>query len=216
MIRLYKKAVPEEVATAIADRAARYAETRASGRPIPEALASAYKAPEVKRLLREETADKCAYCESKILHIDYGDVEHIKPKDVFHELRYSYDNLTLACGVCNTRKGNYYNEEQPLLNPYVDVPDEHLLAVGPMVLRVPGSDRGLVTQKRLDLNRPALVERRSERLEAIATMADQLARTKLPAIREVLLDAIRQECDDENEYAFVARGYVSSVIGEPE
>ena len=29
----------------------------------------------------DETHGKCAYCESKIKHIDYGDIEHILPKN---------------------------------------------------------------------------------------------------------------------------------------
>ncbi len=214
MIKLHKLPLPGAVAEAIADRAARYAALREAGAEIPLALASAYKSPEIKELLKEETSEKCAYCESKILHIDFGDVEHIKPKETFHELRYSYDNLTLACGVCNNKKRNFYNEETPLLNPYIDEPKDHLMAVGPMVLRMPGSDRGLITQKTLDLNRPSLVERRTERLEAIATMADQLANTKSTAIRAVLLCAIREECSAENEYSFVVSEYTNKVVAQ--
>lgn len=212
MIKLQKRAVPAAVAEAIAERTARYAALRDAGAVVPEALAGAYKAPEVKALLKEETSEKCAYCESKILHIDFGDVEHIKPKDIFHELRFSYENLTLACGMCNNKKRNFYSEETPLLNPYIDEPADHLMAIGPMVLRTPGSSRGLVTQKTLDLNRPSLVERRTERLEAIASMADQLAATKSPAVREVLLGAISDECSAKNEFSFVVSEYASKVV----
>lgn len=214
MIKLNKLPLPAAVASAIAERTARYAKLRDAGAEIPESLASAYKAPEVKALLKEETFEKCAYCESKILHIDFGDVEHIKPKDAFHELRYHYGNLTLACGVCNSRKGNFYSEETPLLDPYVDEPKDHLMAIGPMVLRTPGSDRGFVTQKILELNRPALVERRAERLEAIASMADQLAKTKSPAVREVLVGAINEECSAENEFSFVVSEYANKVFAQ--
>lgn len=214
MIKLQKRLVPAAVAEAIAERAARYAGFRQAGAEIPEGLAGAYKAPEVKALLREETFEKCAYCESKVLHIDFGDVEHIKPKDTFHELRYSYENLTLACGVCNNKKRNFYSEETPLLNPYIDDPKDHLMAIGPMVLRTPGSDRGLVTQKILDLNRPSLVERRTERLEAIASMADQLAKTKSAAVREVLLGAMSDECSAKNEFSFVVSEYANRVVAQ--
>lgn len=214
MIKLQKRPVPAAVAEAIAERAARYAGFREAGAEIPEGLASAYKAPEVKALLREETFEKCAYCESKVLHIDFGDVEHIKPKDTFHELRYSYENLTLACGVCNNKKRNFYSEETPLLNPYIDDPKDHLMAIGPMVLRTPGSDRGLVTQKILDLNRPSLVERRTERLEAIASMADQLAKTKSAAVRAVLLGAMSDECSAKNEFSFVVSEYANKVVAQ--
>lgn len=212
MIKLNKLALPNEIAEKIRGRTEKFAQLSDAGQLIPESLASAYKSPEIKELLRRETADKCAYCESKVPHIDYGDVEHLLPKSVFPELRYNFENLTYACGVCNTKKGNFYCAETPLLNPYEDFPEEHLMPVGPMVLRIPISDRGLVTQKKLDLNRSELVERRQERLEAIASIVDQIARTKNPAIRTVLLDQVAQECDADKEYCFVVRAYVASVL----
>jgi 5-methylcytosine-specific restriction endonuclease McrA len=211
MIKLSKCDLPESISEKIRERTERFAILLAAGEPIPEALASAYKSPEVKELLRRETADKCVYCESKVPHVDHGDVEHLRPKSIFPELRFSYENLTFSCGVCNTKKGDFYCNETPLLNPYEDLPEEHLMPVGPMVLRAPASDRGLITQKRLDLNRTKLVERRQERLEAIATLLDQVARTQSAAIRAVLLDQVDQECSADKEYCFVVRAYVTSV-----
>ncbi|WP_159605004.1 HNH endonuclease [Hydrogenophaga sp. PBL-H3] len=165
----------------------------------------------MKALLRAETSDKCAYCESKVPHVDYGDVEHILPKSVKPELRYDYSNLTYACGICNNKKGEYYDAAMPLLDPYRDQPDEHLIAMGPMVFRSPASDRGLLTQKRLDLNRPSLVEQRAERLEAIATLMDQIARTTNDAIKQVLVEQVERECESDKEYAFVVRSYVQAT-----
>lgn len=211
MIKLNKLALSNAISEKIQARIERYSALLDAGESIPESLASAYKDPEIKELLRCETADKCAYCESKVPHIDYGDVEHLLPKSVFPALRYNYENLTYACGVCNTKKGNFFSADTPLLNPYEDFPEEHLMPAGPMVLRSPTSDRGLITQKRLDLNRSELVERRHERLEAIASIVDQVARTKNPTIRTVLLDQLAQECEADKEYCFVVRAYVASV-----
>lgn len=212
MIRLRKNAIPREVAGKIIERAKRYLNLLENGGTVPEALASAYRDPEIKALLKAETADKCAYCESKVPHVDYGDVEHIVPKSVRPDLRFAYENLTFACSVCNTKKGEYHSDECPLLNPFVDDPSDHLLAAGPMVLRAPGSDRGMVTEKRLELNRASLIERRKERIEGIAALIDQLARTKSNAIRDVLLAQIEDECRDEREYAFVVRAYVEAAL----
>ena len=88
MINLSKLTVPTEIEEKIKQRQQRYNELDASGEQIPDSLASAYRAPEVKELLRHETAEKCAYCESKVLHVDYGDVEHLLPKSKFPHLRY--------------------------------------------------------------------------------------------------------------------------------
>ncbi len=212
MIKLSKLNLPPELAAKITDRTQRYQDLVAAGEPVPDSLSSAYKAAEVKVLLRTETADKCAYCESKIPHVDYGDVEHLLPKSVFPHLRYTYGNLTYACGVCNTRKGDFYSAETPLLNPYEDHPGEHLIPIGPMVMRSPASDRGLLTEKKLALNRTELVERRMERLEAVATLVDQVARTENPVIRSVLVEQIEKECRDDKEYAFVVRAFVASSL----
>ncbi|ABB73430.1 TIGR02646 family protein [Nitrosospira multiformis ATCC 25196] len=212
MIKLNKLTVPPEIAEKIRQRQQHYNELDAKGEQIPDSLASAYKAPEVKELLRCETAEKCAYCESKISHVDYGDVEHLLPKSKFPQLRYSYENLTYTCSVCNTKKGDFFDAQTPLLNPYKDKPEDHLMAVGSMIFFIPGSDRGLVTQKRLALNRSNLVERRGERLESVATLIDQIARTKTSAIREVLLHELKEECEASEEYAFVVRTYVEAVL----
>ena len=68
----------------------------------------------LKAYLLQETHEKCAYCESKITHVDYGDIEHIVPKSVRPDLAVDLGNLTVACGVCNTNKSDYYNEKAPL------------------------------------------------------------------------------------------------------
>lgn len=212
MIKLRKLNVPAEMAEKMNQQQQRYNQLSTSGEEIPDSLASAYGAREVKELLRNETAEKCAYCESKVLHVDYGDVEHLRPKSQFPHLRYSYENLTFACSVCNTKKGNFYDPQTPLLNPYEDVPEDHLMPIGPAVWSVPTSDRGLCTQKRLALNRPELVERRTERLDGIATLVDQIFRTRKPAIRQVLLNELKEECEPNEEYAFVVRAYIKGIL----
>ena len=211
MIRLEKREVPEAIRTKLADRTQRYLALLAAGDTVPESLLNAYRDREVKLLLRAETSDKCAYCESKVPHVGHGDVEHMLPKAVRPDLRFDYNNLTYACAVCNGHKGDFYNAEAQLLHPYEDEPGEHLFALGSMVMRVPTSDRGFVTQRRLQLNRGALVERRTERLEAVGALMDQIARATNPAVRSVLEDQVRQECAEDKEYTMVVRSYVKSV-----
>lgn len=96
-----------------------------------------YNHPEIKEALLTETAEKCAYCESKLRHITYGDIEHIVPKKSGPEHRFRWDNLTIGCDVCNTRKGK--NED--LIDPYLDDPDREFMMMGPMMLANPESDR---------------------------------------------------------------------------
>src|SRR5829696_6946006 len=41
---------------------------------------SIYAAPAVKAALLTAQHEKCAFCESRVTHISYGDVEHFRPK----------------------------------------------------------------------------------------------------------------------------------------
>ena len=82
--------------------------------PNPAALdAKNYKDTVNKEALRESTSGKCMYCESKIGYSSYPHVEHIKPKKKFPELEFSWNNLGFSCQVCNTNKGDKYDEAIP-------------------------------------------------------------------------------------------------------
>lgn len=63
-----------------------------------------YKPDEVKKRLRQIYGLKCAYCEKDISD-EAQHVEHYRPKDIYYWLAFSWDNLLLCCGKCNTSKG---------------------------------------------------------------------------------------------------------------
>jgi uncharacterized protein (TIGR02646 family) len=75
-----------------------------------------YGAESVKKALRRAQHEKCAFCESHLTHISYGDVEHLRPKAAvaqydgdplerpgYYWLAYEWDNLFLSCQLCNQR-----------------------------------------------------------------------------------------------------------------
>lgn len=75
---------------------------------------SAYREPDVKEALIELFKGKCAYCESKFLHVYSGDVEHFRPKGEITEatpnkipgyywLAADWSNLLLSCRNCNQK-----------------------------------------------------------------------------------------------------------------
>lgn len=211
MIALSRRPIDDTLRAAIVTKIAEYQELLDSGAAIPESLQRAYNTPEMKQHLLEETQNKCAYCESLMRHVDYGDIEHIVPKTRSAKHRFDHTNLTIACGVCNTGKGTYDSQSTPLLNPFEDVVEQHLFPLGPLILRVPGSDRGLVTERRLALNRAHLVERRTERIQSLGSLLDQIEQTKKPEVREVLEEQVVKECDDDGEFVFVVRAYVHAA-----
>jgi uncharacterized protein (TIGR02646 family) len=70
----------------------------------------------VKEALTQAQYGKCAFCEAKIDHISYGDVEHFRPKAGYRQypddslgrpgyywLAYEWSNLYLSCQLCNQR-----------------------------------------------------------------------------------------------------------------
>ncbi|MCP4163379.1 MAG: hypothetical protein GY760_25250, partial [Deltaproteobacteria bacterium] len=70
-----------------------------------------YANKEVKKTLIKLCNSKCAYCESKFLHVYVGDVEHFRPKGKvsnreaskpgYYWLASSWNNLLLSCRNCN-------------------------------------------------------------------------------------------------------------------
>lgn len=174
----------------------------ASGEEPTATERSRYNHPEVKEALVKETYGKCAYCESKVRHVAPGDIEHITPKSVRPEFWYEWSNLTLACPVCNRNKGV---RDEGLVDPYEVDPEEFLHFAGAFVFGRPGNDSGKLTERVLDLNRAALVERRLERLNAIFSLLDVIKRTSSPQVRAILEHDFLEEVRDDKEYSAMAR-----------
>ena len=74
---------------------------------------SVYRDSKVKESLIRLFKCKCAYCESKFLHVYSGDIEHYRPKGGIEEanpskpgyywLAADWDNLLLSCRNCNQK-----------------------------------------------------------------------------------------------------------------
>ena len=106
---------------------------------------------EIKEPLLESSNKKCAYCECILQETDsYSQVEHFHPKSLYPEEVVIWENLLPACARCNARKGNHDTVNIPIINPYKDLPKEHLSTQG---LRLyPKTEMGTITIKRLNLN----------------------------------------------------------------
>lgn len=139
---------------------------RQGGKKPADALWKKYNKPYVKTTLREMFHDKCAYCESKVTHVDYPHIEHYRPKKRYPERTFDWQNLLLACSICNgaAHKGDHFpldesDEDKPLLlNPCEDDPDQHLRFEQARLVSL--SNRGQETVRLLSLNRDELFDRR--------------------------------------------------------
>lgn len=171
-----------------------------------------YKHSRIKEALKVAFSGKCAYCESHIVHVDYGDIEHFRPKSKFPELCFRWENLLLSCGICNgtAHKGDHFPESEeggPLVHPAEENPDEFFLfefdpATGTANV-LPKNQRGHTTEFILGLNRKELVQHRSSVVRKMVFVAIRASRGDDEA-----LHLIRSYCSPENEYSAFARSLV--------
>jgi hypothetical protein len=181
-----------------------------AGEPVVAAAKTHYRHPEIKAAVRAETWSKCAYCESRVSHVSPGDVEHIIPKTFRPDLVVQWDNLTHVCSVCNRKKGDAYNEDVAFLNPYLDDPERFLSFAGPWVCHHPGAIRGYATRRKLDLNRPDLLQRRLELLESLQTLLDRYDSETSLALRGYIRAQLEEYAAPASEFAATARAFLAA------
>lgn len=71
--------------------------------------ATSYRNKSVVQALWRMQKEKCCYCECKIPESGHlKAVEHFRPKSVFKYLKNEWNNLLLACSLCNGHKSNKY------------------------------------------------------------------------------------------------------------
>lgn len=191
-----------------------YCDCLNSGNKPCAEIATRYNDETIKSALEEETYGKCAYCESKMKHISYADIEHILPKNknARPDLYVSWSNLTLACEQCNrSGKRTYYDPNLPLINPYVDAPEQHFIDMGPIIMPIAGDDRAYVTKEILKLNRGALVERRQERIMSVEKLLNCWVMEKQPTMKSVLEEQLHNEYAADKEYSSTIKSYLFGV-----
>jgi len=111
-----------------------------------------YGAKSVKNKLIEAQHHKCCFCEAKITHTSYGDVEHFRPKGGwiqkegdtltkpgYYWLAYDWSNLFLSCQKCNQR---HKKNKFPLSTPASRATSHHASIVneGPLFVHPTDDD----------------------------------------------------------------------------
>jgi len=161
-----------------------------------ERALSRYRHKDVKDALVALFHGKCAYCESFIRHVDYGHIEHYRPKAKYPKQTFSWSNLVLACGLCNGSeyKGGHFPlkaEGGPLINPCTEDPAQHLSFEYDPVAKLASvrgkTLRGRTTRKLLGLNRHELRNHRSKHVKYLWFIAVQA--TTDPKARQLLDEA---------------------------
>lgn len=208
MIRLNKKEKPEILSKNEKQWLEDLMEYINAGQKPLISIQRRYAHKDIKRALIEETFEKCAYCESKITHIDYGDIEHIEPKSIVPEKTFDWNNLTLSCGKCNQNKGTYHNLTMTLLNPYIDDVENEIIFLGP----IPSarSQRASLTVKLLKLDRVELIERRKVALERIQPLIDIYLREE-GELKELIYRDLVNYAKKDVEFSSMMKSVVDTI-----
>lgn len=202
MILLQKLDKPSILESKASEWTQTLVEKAARGEKPTDTEKSRYRHPQIKQALVQETNGKCAYCESKLLHITHGDVEHIYPKSLDVSKTFEWENLTLACDVCNEKKSNLDPYLNHIIDPYNIDPIMHLIFTGPYVFST-GSISGKNTITILEFNkRIELVERRKEHLEKIMLLYETIQDAGIPiSVRKLLYkDLVQRYGNGQEQY----------------
>lgn len=172
-----------------------------------------YNHKSVKEALKVMFSGKCAFCESHVIHVDYGAIEHFRPKSKFPELCFSWNNYLLCCNICNGagQKGDRFPEvaeDGPFINPTEENPDDFFTfefdpKTGTANV-LPKNKRAAITETIIGLNRPDLVKYRSSIVRMMVVIALKASQGDTDCRNE-----IKRLCQNNTNYAAFARTLVS-------
>lgn len=214
MIKLQKSHKPQILIDKAVEWTSKLLSYIHNDKPIPQSVQNRYNHNQIKDTLKDESFSKCMYCESKIKHIAYEHIEHIKPKArrKYPELTFEWDNLGLVCPLCNHNKGDIYDEAVPFINPYVDDPSTHFIFIGHFIYHKAGDSRAELTEKQIELNRPELIERRKERIDALRTLADKYATQTNDTIKAIILEELEKEMGNDKPYSVCSKSIIKPLL----
>lgn len=166
----------------------------------------------LKESLMELSYGKCAYCECDLSKgSNYMEVEHFEDKHNNEDKVMEWDNLLPSCKHCNGHKSTHDVIAEPIVNPFIDDPREHLYF---QHYRYKSKDdKGRTTIDVLELNsgERKMVDMRFEIGNALEDLIDDILnkygmfrknqtirnRNKLTSSVSIML----QQCQPESEYA---------------
>lgn len=193
----------------------------------------------VKEALKLAQHGKCAFCESPITHVQYGDVEHFRPKKGFlrggrlvrpgyYWLAYDWDNLLLACQICNQRHkrnafpllrgsrrarshlGSIAGEKPVFIDPAHEDPMNDIGFREHVPCARNRSVRGRRTIRGLGLARRDLMEVRERHLQIIRSLRD-LVRVCGPSPERDRAEALlRRATRDDAPFAAMVRAFLGA------
>jgi len=176
-----------------------------------------YKTKSVQDLLNKIYNLKCAFCEKNLLDSDKH-IEHYRPKSTYYWLSYSWDNLLLACGSCNSSKGNrfkingniavYKNEEFENIH---ELGSDYDIREMPLIVNPEKED--VINEIKYDSN--ARVFSQNIRVQHTIEQACQLNRDELVEKRLPILNDFKNQIN-KHYVLFKDKGDISRFIPDIE
>lgn len=169
-----------------------------------------YKQQDVLESLELMYSHLCCFCEGKIGASGYERIEHLKPKALpqFHHLSFEWNNLNLSCEICNTNKGDKWDDLNPILDPSEDDISSHLKFCYDMIDDL--TPRGRTTIDHCKLNRNKLVNARTEILATAMRLITRINHKGDISINYSLRDELLLMVADDGEYC----SFINSIIKE--
>lgn len=153
-------------------------EFKSTGKPV-------WNLPFLKTALLKTSNNKCCYCETDISEESkYLEVEHFHHKDRYPNEVLEWENLLPSCKRCNGTKGAHDTISEPIINPTINNPNQHLKFWN---FRIKAIDElGEMTISALNLNsQDRLVIKRFEIGSAIQIKLEQLNHLMKDVISEI-------------------------------
>lgn len=143
-----------------------------------------YRHQDIKEKLFASSHQKCAFCEAKPAESGNIEVEHFKPKSLYPELAFEWDNFLPVCRKCNDSKSNHDTGIEPIVDPSCDDPET--IFTYSFINIIPKDDKNEIADRTIeicDLNSERLYEARAKLLKALCSYEKQVKAW----IQEILL-----------------------------
>lgn len=159
---------------------------------------------------------KCCYCECDVTkESNYVEVEHFHHKDKYKDEVVLWSNLLPSCKKCNCTKNNHDTIAEPIIDPSIDNPQDHMKIVNSVRFRGK-TEKGRTTVTTLNLNdqdrhckpRYEVVNSLTDKLEELKEKFDDIkdapprTRAKMNNLRNAINDLLEQ-CQEDKQYSAV-------------
>lgn len=175
---------------------------------IPHKYTEKYRKVDIKEALCDMYNKRCCYCEGKIGAQSYEHIEHLKPKSLFPQECYEWNNLHWVCEICNSgNKNDKWDRQNPILDPTNDVIENFIdidLATGEIIAKH-NNARADVTIEHAGLNRKKLVDERKAVIKKLNKLVI-LARNN----KEELIDYLK-EIKEDSAYISIYDKYIQKL-----